>query len=177
MLETGCYEQCAHANGKQPNLTAIEYKTEFSMWAISASPIQITTRIMNCSAPPPAPVPNGSVALLKQLSKAACVAGATFGLNASNATMWTTGGCRGIFSCDGASVTADLNGTGTFEYECVPPSGPVTCVGWLSDLQKEIMLNEEVIVRGRSGRRGGRARGRAARAGGAQLASARARAL
>ena len=70
MIETGCYEQCDHANGNQPNLTAIgmfllvfilihnfmhetiiiflilysfiEYKTEFSMWAISASPLQFT---------------------------------------------------------------------------------------------------------------------------------------
>jgi hypothetical protein len=76
MLETGCAEQCAHANGKQANMTDIEYKTEFSMWAISASPLQITTRIMNCT----------------------------------NAT------------------------------------GVVTCKGWLSDLQKQIMLNTEVLA-------------------------------
>jgi hypothetical protein len=49
MLETGCGVQCAHANGKEANMTDIEYKTEFSMWAISASPIQVTTRIMNCT--------------------------------------------------------------------------------------------------------------------------------
>jgi alpha-galactosidase len=76
MLETGCAEQCAHANGKQANMTATEYITEFSMWAISASPLQITTRIMNCT----------------------------------NTT------------------------------------GVVTCKGWLSDLQKQIMLNTEVIA-------------------------------
>jgi alpha-galactosidase len=76
MLETGCAEQCAHANGKQANMTATEYKTEFSMWSISASPLIITTRIMNCT----------------------------------NTT------------------------------------GVVTCNGWLSDLQKEIMLNTEVIA-------------------------------
>jgi alpha-galactosidase len=76
MLETGCGVQCAHANGKEANMTDIEYKTEFSMWAISASPIQVTTRIMNC--------------------------------------------------------------TNT--------SGPVTCSGWISDLQKEILLNTEVLA-------------------------------
>lgn len=76
MLETGCYEQCAHANGKQANMTAVEYTTEFSMWAISASPLQFTSPIMNCS-----------------------------------------------------------NTTG----------GGVTCKGWLSDLQKKILLNTEVI--------------------------------
>ena len=49
MLETGNYEQAAHANGKESNMTDIEYKTEFSMWAISASPLVVTTPIMNCS--------------------------------------------------------------------------------------------------------------------------------
>ena len=49
MLETGNYEQAAHANGKESNMTSIEYKTEFSMWAISASPLVVTTPIMNCS--------------------------------------------------------------------------------------------------------------------------------
>ena len=41
MLETGCYEQCAHANNQIPTMTATEYKTEFSMWALSASPLQV----------------------------------------------------------------------------------------------------------------------------------------
>jgi hypothetical protein len=116
------------------------------MWAISASPIQITTRIMNCTAPNSPPVPNGSVALVEQLSKSPCIEGASFGLNASNATMWTAAGCRGVFLCDGVNITADANGTGTHEYVCVAPSGPVTCTGWLSDLQKEIMLNTEVLA-------------------------------
>ena len=31
-------------------MTAVEYKTEFSIWAISASPLVVTTPIMNCSA-------------------------------------------------------------------------------------------------------------------------------
>merc|ERR1712003_167383 len=49
MIESGNYKQAAHANGKQGNMTAIEYKTEFSMWAILASPLVITTPIINCS--------------------------------------------------------------------------------------------------------------------------------
>ena len=31
MLETGNYEQAAHANGKEANMTATEYRTEFAM--------------------------------------------------------------------------------------------------------------------------------------------------
>jgi alpha-galactosidase len=76
MLQTGCYEQCAHANGKQANMTASEYITEFSMWAISASPLQFTAPIMNCTN--------------------------------------TRGG--------------------------------IQCHGWISDLQKKILLNKEVIA-------------------------------
>eukprot|EP01060_Flectonema_neradi_P019646 TRINITY_DN268_c0_g3_i1.p1 TRINITY_DN268_c0_g3~~TRINITY_DN268_c0_g3_i1.p1 ORF type:complete len:410 (+),score=98.09 TRINITY_DN268_c0_g3_i1:85-1314(+) len=49
MLETGNYKQAAHANGKLSNMTSTEYKTEFSMWAINASPLVVTTPIMNCS--------------------------------------------------------------------------------------------------------------------------------
>eukprot|EP00927_Polykrikos_kofoidii_P078980 TRINITY_DN7577_c0_g1_i1.p1 TRINITY_DN7577_c0_g1~~TRINITY_DN7577_c0_g1_i1.p1 ORF type:complete len:428 (-),score=69.80 TRINITY_DN7577_c0_g1_i1:100-1383(-) len=49
MLETGNYKQAAHANGKESNMTASEYKTEFSMWAIFASPLVVTTPILNCS--------------------------------------------------------------------------------------------------------------------------------
>jgi len=49
MLETGNYDQAAHANGKAGNMTAIEARTEFSMWAISASPLVVTTPIMNCT--------------------------------------------------------------------------------------------------------------------------------
>jgi len=50
MLETGNYKQAAHANGKEGNMTAVEYKTEFSMWAILASPLVVTTPILNCSS-------------------------------------------------------------------------------------------------------------------------------
>lgn len=49
MLETGNYKQAAHANGRQGDMTPIEYKTEFSMWAILASPLIVTTPILNCS--------------------------------------------------------------------------------------------------------------------------------
>jgi len=49
MLETGNYAQAAHANGKTGTMTATEYKTEFSMWAIMASPLTVTTPILNCS--------------------------------------------------------------------------------------------------------------------------------
>lgn len=30
-------------------MTAVEYHAEFSMWAISASPLVVTTPIMNCT--------------------------------------------------------------------------------------------------------------------------------
>lgn len=70
MLESGNYEQAAHANGKESNMTSLEYAplptargdlwhvpppislllvtrgryhTEMSMWAISASPLVVTT--------------------------------------------------------------------------------------------------------------------------------------
>ena len=145
MLETGCYEQCAHANGKQPNLTAVEYKTEFSMWAISASPLQITTTIMNCSAAPAPPQPSCTVALLAQTSKAACTLGASFGCGADNASMWTDAGCRGVFACNGANVTCDVDGLGRHACAC-GPAAPATCVGWLSPLQKDILLNTDVIA-------------------------------
>ena len=141
MLETGCYEQCAHANGRQPNLTATEYKTEFSMWAISASPLQITTTIMNCSQPT---LPSCSVTLDQQLSKAKCTPGVSFGCAADNSSMWTAFGCRGDFTCNGHKMTCDVNATGVNTCAC-PGAPAVTCKGWLSDLQKEILLNVEVI--------------------------------
>jgi hypothetical protein len=39
MLETGNGHQAAHANGNEGTLTLDESITEFSMWAISASPL------------------------------------------------------------------------------------------------------------------------------------------
>lgn len=68
MLETGNYEQAAHANGKESNMTATEYHTEFAMWAISASPLVVTTPIMNCtvSAPRNATTCNGWISELQK---------------------------------------------------------------------------------------------------------------
>ena len=122
-------------------MTAAEYKTEFSMWAISASPMQITTRIMNCSA---APQPECALTLTRQLSSAPCASGVTFACSADNSSVVTSGGCRGDFTLNGAPVVCDVNGTG--EHVCPSAAAPVTCKGWLSDLQKEIMLNTEVIA-------------------------------
>ena len=117
------------------------------MWAISASPLQITTAIMNCTAPPAPPAPRCALSLVKQTSIAKCALGSTFGCDADNTTMWTAGGCRGQFLCNGANVTCDVDGAGQHECPCGgAPSGPVTCKGWLSDLQKDIMLNKEVIA-------------------------------
>lgn len=83
------------------------------------------------------------MSLTKQLSVAPCTLGSSFGCTADNASVWTNAGCRGEFSLNGAPVTCDVNGTG--EHTCAG-AGAVTCFGWLSDLQKEIMLNTEVIA-------------------------------
>lgn len=108
-----------------PNVTLDESVTEFSMWAILASPMLFTTPIMNCTtakapaAAAPAPAVC-SVKLLKQLSHVAkCIAGKSFGCDGdeSNTTMWidaetkgSSQGCRGIFECDGVSnVRCDTN--------------------------------------------------------------------
>lgn len=147
MLETGCGLQCAHANGRQPNMTDVEWRTEFSMWAISASPLQFTAPIMNCTAAPPPPRPACSVALLAQHSKEACTPGVSFGCDAADAgnnTMFTSAGCRGDFFCNGRNVTCDEDGAGAHLCACASGADPV-CTPWLSDLQKEILLNTEVI--------------------------------
>lgn len=49
MLEGGNGLQAAHANGKEGTLTLQESITEYTMWAIAASPLVITTPIMNCT--------------------------------------------------------------------------------------------------------------------------------
>ena len=169
MLETGNYEQAAHANGKESTMTAIEYKTEFSMWAISASPLVVTTPIMNCSAgyretsPDPrwAVVSDSgtggsrgmkdndtcNIAIKMQSSDASCHLGESFGCYAgASQSMWTEKGCRGTFLVNGATVVCDdkegassPNGQG--RHYC----GPVECVPWISDLQKEILFNTDVI--------------------------------
>jgi len=50
MLESGNYKQAAHANGRVGTMTRTEYMTEFSMWAILASPLTVTTPLLNCSS-------------------------------------------------------------------------------------------------------------------------------
>jgi hypothetical protein len=145
MLETGNYDQAAHANGKESNMTANEYKTEFSMWAISASPLVVTTPIMNCSSgqvsSTPASIASSScsIKLRKQFSEAICTEGVSFGCMANN-TMWTKDGCRGNFIVDGASVLCDVDGPG--KHYC----SQVECTPWISDLQKEILLNQDIIA-------------------------------
>jgi hypothetical protein len=135
--------QCAHANGRQPNMTAIEYMTEFSMWAISASPLQFTAPLMNCTQ---APSPTCSVSLVHQNSEAQCTLGVSFGCGADNNTMWTDDGCRGDFVCNGANITCDVDGDGEHVCPCGNGGGNVTCVPWISDLQKTILFNTEVIA-------------------------------
>lgn len=52
MVQTGNYGQMAAPGGKHGwgvAMTAVEYMTEFSMWAILASPIGVTTPLLNCS--------------------------------------------------------------------------------------------------------------------------------
>lgn len=144
MLETGCYGQCAHANGKTPNMTATEYMTEFSMWAISASPLQFTSPIMNCSGPA-APAGGCSATVVTQYSHEPCTNGVTFGCAADGVTMWTANGCRADFTCNNFDVVANTTGGANTSFACYDNS-QVTCTGWITDLQKQILLNTEVIA-------------------------------
>ena len=53
MLQTGNYGQMSAPGGKHgwgTSMTAVEYRSEFSMWAILASPLGVTTPLLNCSA-------------------------------------------------------------------------------------------------------------------------------
>ena len=102
---------------------------------------------MNCSDVGPTPVVDRcNITLNKQHSQAKCESGTSFGCYDGNATMWTDKGCRGEFACDGLDkVTCDVMGDGRHFCTCAKP-GPVTCKGWISDLQKKILLNTEVIA-------------------------------
>ena len=115
MLETGNYAQAAHANGREGTMTATEYKTEFTMWAISASPLTVTTPIMNCT------VTGGShcnnVSLTRQHSQAKCTQGVSFGCG-DDGNMWTKDGCRGDFLCNGKKTTCNVDGDGTHVCPC-----------------------------------------------------------
>ena len=53
--------------------------------------------------------------------------------------MWTDGGCRGTFLVEGATVVCDVDGSG--KHFC----GPIECTPWISDLQKEILFNRDII--------------------------------
>lgn len=141
MLETGNYDQAAHANNKEGNMTATEYRTEYTMWAISASPLVVTTPIMNCTVKPVGTC--DSVALKSQHSHAKCEEGVSFGC-ADGGLMWTSGGCRGEFTCNGdEDVVCDIDGGGNNTCAC---KADTSCVAWISDLQRSILFNEEVIA-------------------------------
>jgi len=142
MLETGNYEQAAHANGKEGTMTATEYKTEFTMWAISASPLTVTTPIMNCTKTSQTKCKD--VTLTHQLSQAKCTPNESFGCS-SDGNMFIDKGCRGEFSCNGLNTTCDVDGSGLHTCSC-GPAGPAKCQPWISDLQKEILFNKEVIA-------------------------------
>ena len=141
MLETGNGLQAAHANGREGTLTLDESITEFSMWAISASPLVVTTPIMNCTAEaepvtltedcegptgerrttldPTPEAPKCSVSLTKQHSSHNCTLDKTFGCY-DNKTMWAKG-CRGVFVCDGVTdVVCDIQNGGTNSMQHCP---------------------------------------------------------
>lgn len=142
-------------------MTADEYKTEFSMWAILASPLTVTTPIVNCSTgtcvasitplqqeillntdiiainqdDTPAgrlvSAPSSSddwlvradCAMTKQLSQASCTEGTSFGCYASNQSMWTAAGCRGVFTCDGvAGVNCNVMNSQFAVCDCKAPA-------------------------------------------------------
>ena len=64
-------------------------------------------------------------ALEKQLSSHECVEGKSFGCYGNNQSMWTSGGCRGMFTCDGQkSVPCDVMGGDFSICKCV--TGPVS---------------------------------------------------
>lgn len=132
-------------------MTAAEFRTEFSMWAISASPLTFTAPIMNCSLPPPAPRPACAVSLVQRTSQAACTLGVSFGCTPDNSSVWTDAGCRGVFACDAppaANTTCDVDGAGRHVCPCAPagPAPSPVCTPWISDVQREILFNDEVIA-------------------------------
>ena len=71
---------------------------------------------------------SGNCSLTRRKSTAACTLGSSFGCNADK-TMWTDGGCRGVFVCDGVEdvICAD-DGAGKHTCQCKPgikpPPGP-----------------------------------------------------
>ena len=58
--------------------------------------------------------------------------------------MWTSNGCRGEFMCDGHTVAANDEGAGTHSFDC-QGAETVTCVPWITPLQRKILFNTEVL--------------------------------
>ena len=123
-------------------MTELEYMTEFSMWAIAASPLVVTTPIMNCTAVPAPPGPPCSVSLDRQTSQAKCTANQTFGCSGN--AMWTDAGCRGRFTCNGVETDCDVDGVG--RHTCACGGGAVKCEVSLSALQRKILFNDDIIA-------------------------------
>ena len=71
------------------------------------------------------PATSCSVSLTSQHSHIDCVADRTYGCYDANQSMWTTGGCRGVFECDGVDgVQCDRDGGKLSVCPC--KSGPAT---------------------------------------------------
>lgn len=122
-------------------MTDDEWKTEFSMWAISASPLVVTTPIMNCTNVSPHPQGYCNVSLVSQHSVAACTKDTSFGCYL-NGSMWTDNGCRGEFTCNSFDTVCDVDGDGTHVCAC---GNETQCVPWITPLQREILLNTDVL--------------------------------
>ena len=123
MLQTGNGAQSGYdPRFEPPHMSLAESISEFSMWAIAASPMLVTTPIMNCTAKEAsadfaARQYTGdddvacTVGLVTQLShRTKCILGESYGCygTQANKTMWVGGqhpsddeGCRGVFTCDG----------------------------------------------------------------------------
>ena len=121
MLEGGNGLQAAHANGKEGTLTLAESITEYTMWAIAASPLVITTPIMNCTA--------------KQASEDWV---AKHALDTEGPTGERRSTVEGVEAAE-----VKVGGAPT------PPSPPNppkhNCKGMLNDIQKVTLLNKEVV--------------------------------
>merc|ERR1711976_19987 len=63
--------------------------------------------------------------LEKQTSHTTCKYGENFGCTNGTSKMWTDAGCRGVFTCNGNSVSCDHNGGSYFECECGDTEGEV----------------------------------------------------
>ena len=80
-----------------------------------------------------------------QESSADCVENVSYGCDAASGTMWTNNGCRGEFICNGVNTSCSVDGVGKHTCPC-GAAGPVTCKGNITDLQKEILFNDDIIA-------------------------------